>query len=307
MTDRTDEAGAADDVPHPGVPGPSPAASSDPPAPRDPSDLQIHEVLRTILERESGRMQDRREELRESRSQLLGLADRLGVAGQLGVRPPPMTPPVPPERLLDLVRDLSVAVSGPLRLSIQRFPPDPGMRQQLSALLTDVPGSKRAVLPVGLLHEEGASGWLGARKLAGEVQRFTHDPIGQYLVIGEAAVLASADWGDPLSGFVMVRDPMLVAAFTALFDISYARGVPDPLSNPEEVDLDAELIGLLAEGLKDEAIARYLGISLRTVRRRVARLMEQVHAHTRFQLGLAVTSLNGGPRGPQVGSSPSHR
>jgi DNA-binding NarL/FixJ family response regulator len=37
--------------------------------------------------------------------------------------------------------------------------------------------------------------------------------------------------------------------------------------------------------MKDEAIARYLGVSLRTVRRRVARLMAVNGVDTRFQLG----------------------
>ncbi len=54
---------------------------------------------------------------------------------------------------------------------------------------------------------------------------------------------------------------------------------------------------LLALGMKDEAIARYLGWGLRTVRRRVARLMEEHGVDTRFQLGAAVTAA--GKVGPQ--------
>ena len=67
---------------------------------------------------------------------------------------------------------------------------------------------------------------------------------------------------------------------------------------------------MLASGLKDEAIARYLGVSLRTVRRRVATLMEDLGAHTRFQLGSAGRAradlLRGSPR--RVASLPhAHR
>jgi DNA-binding NarL/FixJ family response regulator len=40
--------------------------------------------------------------------------------------------------------------------------------------------------------------------------------------------------------------------------------------------------------MKDEAIARYLGVSLRTVRRRVAHLMAVNGVDTRFQLGWAL-------------------
>jgi DNA-binding NarL/FixJ family response regulator len=48
---------------------------------------------------------------------------------------------------------------------------------------------------------------------------------------------------------------------------------------------DAKLVELLELGMKDEAIARYLGVSLRTVRRRVASLMSVNGVDTRFQLG----------------------
>jgi DNA-binding NarL/FixJ family response regulator len=43
---------------------------------------------------------------------------------------------------------------------------------------------------------------------------------------------------------------------------------------------------LLALGGKDEAVARHLGVSLRTVRRRVADLLEELGATTRFQAGM---------------------
>ena len=45
---------------------------------------------------------------------------------------------------------------------------------------------------------------------------------------------------------------------------------------------------MLEQGLKDEVIARYLGVSLRTVRRRVAHLMAVHGVETRFQLGWAL-------------------
>jgi DNA-binding NarL/FixJ family response regulator len=47
------------------------------------------------------------------------------------------------------------------------------------------------------------------------------------------------------------------------------------------------LLGLLVAGLKDETIARQLGVSLRTVQRRIAALMHELGARTRFQAGVA--------------------
>ena len=55
------------------------------------------------------------------------------------------------------------------------------------------------------------------------------------------------------------------------------------------------MLRLLVAGLKDEAIARYLGCSLRTVRRRVAGLMEHYGADTRFQLGASLAALRPTP------------
>jgi DNA-binding NarL/FixJ family response regulator len=46
------------------------------------------------------------------------------------------------------------------------------------------------------------------------------------------------------------------------------------------------VLELLQLGLKDETIARQLGISLRTVRRRIAMVMDEVGATTRFQAGI---------------------
>ena len=51
-------------------------------------------------------------------------------------------------------------------------------------------------------------------------------------------------------------------------------------------DLRRFLLQQLATGAQDEQIARTLGISLRTVRRRVSDVMTEVGADTRFQAGV---------------------
>jgi DNA-binding CsgD family transcriptional regulator len=49
-----------------------------------------------------------------------------------------------------------------------------------------------------------------------------------------------------------------------------------------------DVVELLGEGLDDEAIARRLDISVRTVRRHVAELMREHGVRSRFQLGAAL-------------------
>ena len=46
------------------------------------------------------------------------------------------------------------------------------------------------------------------------------------------------------------------------------------------------LLDQLAGGAKDEQIARALGLSLRTVRRRVAEILDELGADSRFQAGV---------------------
>ncbi|GAA3109294.1 hypothetical protein GCM10010530_35770 [Kribbella aluminosa] len=56
---------------------------------------------------------------------------------------------------------------------------------------------------------------------------------------------------------------------------------------PEEAlsSEDRHLLSLLVAGLTDDAAGARLGISRRTVARRVQQLMEQTHSRSRLQLG----------------------
>ncbi|SDK53829.1 helix-turn-helix domain-containing protein [Nonomuraea jiangxiensis] len=52
-----------------------------------------------------------------------------------------------------------------------------------------------------------------------------------------------------------------------------------------------QVLQLLAQGCTDEAVARNLGVSLRTVRRITADLMERLDARSRFQAGLKAARI----------------
>jgi len=58
----------------------------------------------------------------------------------------------------------------------------------------------------------------------------------------------------------------------------------------EPDDLDRQILRLMSVGLKDEAIARNLGIGVRTLRRRIQRVMRDLGAGTRFQAGARATA-----------------
>ena len=106
--------------------------------------------------------------------------------------------------------------------------------------------------------------------------------------------MALAAWDDPSRGYAIIRDPLVIRLYSAYFDLAWASAVPvATLSGEAGVGGvggagDAPLVELLELGLKDEAIARHLGVSLRTVRRHIAALMEVNGVDTRFQLGAAL-------------------
>ncbi|MFL6141922.1 MAG: LuxR C-terminal-related transcriptional regulator [Labedaea sp.] len=95
---------------------------------------------------------------------------------------------------------------------------------------------------------------------------------------------------------VLLRACALLDGLVALFEKLWEQATPlwphhrwapvrdagtDPLSTK-----DQQLLALLAAGLTDQAIARKLGVALRTVERRVRRMMDGLGARTRFQAGL---------------------
>jgi DNA-binding CsgD family transcriptional regulator len=84
---------------------------------------------------------------------------------------------------------------------------------------------------------------------------------------------------------LLVRQGALVEALTLLFELYWERSFAVPEPAGPRLDERAFLVRQLASGAKDEQIARTLGLSLRTVRRRVAELMIELGVDTRFQAG----------------------
>jgi DNA-binding CsgD family transcriptional regulator len=146
----------------------------------------------------------------------------------------------------------------------------------------------RTIYPASFLQSGNVHGAMWVRDWAdvGEEQRLVEQVPHAYTVFGEELALACTEWGVVTDDLVAIRSPLLVRALIAIFDEAWRVGLPVPHSSYEAASGD-RLLPLLAAGLKDEAIARYLGISLRTVRRRVAELMAELGAQTRFQLGSA--------------------
>lgn len=89
-------------------------------------------------------------------------------------------------------------------------------------------------------------------------------------------------------GSLVVHASSLLNAFIGLFETLWTLGVPVTAAEPAVrlSEKDRTIITLMAAGLTDEAIARRLQLSRRTVVRRIAVLLDRLGATTRFQVGV---------------------
>lgn len=89
---------------------------------------------------------------------------------------------------------------------------------------------------------------------------------------------------DPL---VIVHEGSLLDAIVQTFEACWATAVPLG-TETSNGNASGHLVSLLAAGLTDDAIARQLRVSRRTVQRRISDLMRELGVHNRFQAGLIV-------------------
>jgi DNA-binding NarL/FixJ family response regulator len=105
-----------------------------------------------------------------------------------------------------------------------------------------------------------------------------------------------------LVGAQVLSDPQTVAQLVAVFLELADQGTP-VRPQREASTFERETLRLMAAGEKDEAIARRLAVSVRTVRRSIAGLLAASGAESRFQL--ALHALQVGWLSPEEVTSPA--
>ena len=245
--------------------------------------------LHDVLERGERELERRRSEFGEVRHALLQLE-----AEATAPRDPsrfPVWERLTAEAAPPVIRQLAERTTTVIRSSVLTLDVGPGLVEesivQAQRLLAQGRFRQRTIYPADVMVSDAGRAWVLSWAAVGEEQRVSLGPPSDFAIFGEEAVMAVSEWGNAAADYVLIREPMIVAAFTALFDRAFDRALP-VAGDEEGVRSDQRLLRLLGLGLKDESIARYLGVSLRTVRRRVAHLMVVHGAETRFQLGLAV-------------------
>ncbi len=114
-------------------------------------------------------------------------------------------------------------------------------------------------------------------------------PTRLFVADGILALLPMYSHGDrKVSGALLVHPSGLLDLVNAMFEEAWrasTRLVEDGGLENEVEAIDRDLLKLLLLGLTDAAAGAQLGISVRTVQRRVAELMERGGVTTRIQLG----------------------
>lgn len=255
------------------------------------------ERLFGVLERGERELEARRAELAEVRYALFQLSAG-GAAAQHARHS--VVEPLAADMAAPMLRYLLQNTTGLSRVSTMSVDVGAGVVQENyrlnQDLLTQGRFRQRTIYPMDIVAGEDGRAWVQSFAAAGEEQRLSLSPPSEFSIFDQHSLVAVSEWGNPDSDYVMVRDPMLIAAFTQLFDRAFDLALP-VVPHDDQDDEDLRLVKLLGLGLKDESIARYLGCSLRTVRRRVASLMARHGVQTRFQLGQAAASGElGSPR-----------
>jgi hypothetical protein len=96
--------------------------------------------------------------------------------------------------------------------------------------------------------------------------------------------------GGTYDSLAVVHPSGLLDALLELFEAYWERAVPivdtTPGAPDQPADEDLLLLRMLKAGLKDNAVARQLGVSSRTATRRIATIMARLGTETRFQAGI---------------------
>ncbi|MFI9325495.1 LuxR C-terminal-related transcriptional regulator [Kitasatospora aureofaciens] len=115
------------------------------------------------------------------------------------------------------------------------------------------------------------------------------------IVIDDDIAILPMDPQQTARGAFAVRSHQVVAALRAIFGFHWA--VAAPLTSADGSDGVGEMLSpsermvvhMMAMGSKDEAIARQLGISTRTLSRKVSQLLDRLRVQTRFQAAVKLS------------------
>lgn len=149
--------------------------------------------------------------------------------------------------------------------------------------------SYRVIFPhVALRQKHGRDHIAALRALGADVRTAALIQTRILVLDGETAVIpVEPDRG---AGAAIITDPSVIGFLKEIFEQVWDRARPverDSLAKDLFDEVEMEILTELSRGRTDEAVARRLGVSTRTVRRYLTSLSERFGAESRFQLGMA--------------------
>ena len=148
------------------------------------------------------------------------------------------------------------------------------------------------------LQAEPPERWEHLGSTPGETGRILPRLPFKLLIADDDAALVGLAGAAGQGEALVVRGSLLVDAFVRLFELQWELALPiadvarggddgaDGRGGDVLTEVERRLVAMLSSGMTDEAMARAIGLSHRTVQRRLADLARRVGAEGRFQLGV---------------------
>ncbi len=116
------------------------------------------------------------------------------------------------------------------------------------------------------------------------------------LIFDRRRAVVPIDPDNGLAGAIAIDGELFVRSLVAIFDFcwqnsSASHDLLDEAGDQMLTSRELAILRMLAAGIKDEKIARDLGVSLRTVTRAISELMRRLGAENRFQAGVRAAAL----------------
>jgi hypothetical protein len=195
---------------------------------------------------------------------------------------------------LDEVRLAIAELSSQCGEEILTAQPGGGRREEVlvEAAPRDYDALRRGV-EMRMLYQHTARSSLGTKayveqvtRLGGQVRTLA-DQFTRMIIFDRECALFSVP-GHPHAA-ALVQDPLVVAFILEAYERMWLAADPYPVGDDTPGELNDELkraiIRHLITGMTDDAVARRLGMSVRTCRRHVAEIMAALGAESRFQVG----------------------
>jgi hypothetical protein len=164
---------------------------------------------------------------------------------------------------------------------------------QLDTMMLERGVVMRSVLQHSTRSHLPTQQYVAAVTKAGALVRTTPIVPRRIIVFDREVAFLPPEDGDPAGGAVVVREPAVVSHLLESFELLWHTGHRFPLPSEDGLEdgaaaqeLTGSILIQMAAGVKDEVIARRLGISVRTCRRHIADLSTGLGAQSRFQAGV---------------------